>query len=537
MKEKRRVVFGFVGPTHDDKGKGAKRWKEWRPSIELCRRYQPAIDRFELLHQPKHKALAELIASDVPAVSPQTNVKLTQIELPDPWKFDVVYAALFDFAKAYKFNNDAEEYLVHITLGTHVMQICLFLLTEARFLPARLVQTPRPDEGQEKPPQVIDLNLSIYDLIAKRFVREFRDDVSYLKDGIATRNKEYDTQIKKIGHVALRSSYPILLTGPTGAGKSALALRIHNLKNNKGRVSSAFIHVNCATLRGDTAMSALFGHKKGAFTGAIAEYDGYLKRADKGTLFLDEIGELEAEAQAMLLHAVEEKKFWPVGGKKVESSDFHLIAGTNCDLAEQVREGRFRKDLFARIKIWSFKLPALKDRREDIEPNLDRELEKFVESTHTHVTINAEARDKFLDFALSPRAEWPGNFRDLNAAVIRMATMAKGGRITVDEAAEEIERLGEEWAQTDRSDCHPLVELVLGTVRAAEFDHFDKVQLEQVLKVCRDSATRSDAGRRLYDVSRKRKKVPNDADRLNKYLDTFGLDWHQVKQALLRPAE
>ena len=138
-----------------------------------------------------------------------------------------------------------------------------------------------------------------------------------------------------------------------------------------------FVEVNCATLRGDAAMSALFGHVKGAFTGAIRDRPGLLRAADGGLLFLDEVGELGPDEQAMLLRALEEKRFLPVGADKEVKSDFQLIAGTNRDLSDAVRQGRFREDLLARINLWTFQLPALRERREDIEPNLDYELEQF----------------------------------------------------------------------------------------------------------------------------------------------------------------
>jgi transcriptional regulatory protein RtcR len=134
-------------------------------------------------------------------------------------------------------------------------------------------------------------------------------------------------------------------------------------------------------------------------------------------LFLDEVGELGIDEQAMLLRALEEKCFLPVGSDKEFHSDFQLIAGTNRDLLVAVRNGRFREDLLARINLWTFQLPGLRDRREDIEPNLQFELEQFASKQGVNVTFNLEAWEGFLKFAASPEAAWSGNFRDLNAAV------------------------------------------------------------------------------------------------------------------------
>jgi transcriptional regulatory protein RtcR len=290
--------------------------------------------------------------------------------------------------------------------------------------------------------------------------------------------------------------------------------------------------VNCATVRGDAAMSALFGHVKGAFTGAVRDRPGLLLSANGGLLFLDEIGELGVDEQAMLLRALEEKQFLPLGSDREVSSDFQLIAGTNRNLDDAVNEGRFREDLLARINLWTFRLPALIDRREDIEPNVEYELDQFRRRTGTAVTFSREAREHFLAFATGDRARWPGNFRDLNAAITRLATLAPAGRITVDQVKAEVSHLGATWAGTPREGTPGLVERVVPRVAATELDRFDRVQLEDVLKVCRSSSSLSAAGRALFDRSRERKKITNDADRLRKYLARFDLEWSDLKERL-----
>ena len=176
--------------------------------------------------------------------------------------------------------------------------------------------------------------------------------------------------IDRIEQVTLATKAPILLSGPTGAGKTQLAKRIYQLRRQREQVSGELVEVNCATIRGEQTMSTLFGHVKGAFTGAITSRAGLLKAADGGVLFLDEIGELGMDEQAMLLRAIEEKTFTPVGSDKPSRSDFQLIAGTNRDLSGEVAKGRFREDLLARINLWSFQLPGLSQRRDDIDPNL-----------------------------------------------------------------------------------------------------------------------------------------------------------------------
>jgi len=521
------VVIGLLGPTLD-RGQEADRWNRWRPSVSLCQHEELLVDRFELLYQRKYAKLAELVTGDIGGVSPETEVVAQNVEFADPWDFEAVYAALHDFARGYAFDPENEEYLVHITTGTHVAQICLFLLTEARYIPANLIQSSPPRRKEAGGPgqfDIIDLDLSKYDRIASRMKQGKADDVSYLKSGIPTRNAAFNELIEQIERVAMHSTEPILVMGPTGAGKSLVARRVHELKRSRGQLTGRFIEVNCATLRGDTALSTLFGHRKGAFTGAGRDRPGLLREADRGMLFLDEIGELGLDEQAMLLRAIEEKLFFPMGSDEEVSSDFQLMCGTNRDLREDVAARRFREDLFERINLWTFLYPGLRDRIEDIEPNLDYELERFAERQRRFVRMSKEARQRFLAFARSSDAAWTANFRDLNNAVVRMATLAPGGRLTVDRVDDEIGRLREKWWTVERSDDDLVLEEVLGADRAAGFDRFDRVQLADVIRVCRESRTLSEAGRALFAVSRGKRKVVNDADRLRKYLARFDLDW------------
>lgn len=527
----KRVAFGLLGTTLD-LGSNPARWERWRPTVSVCQHEDLAIDRFELIYPRMGTSLAQRIAADIAQISPETEVRLHLVDLRDPWDFEEVYTALHDFAAAYRFDQEREEYLVHITTGTHVAQICLFLLTESRRFPATLIQTA-PKQRTNDPAgtyRIIDLDLSKYNRIAARFQREFKDNIAGLKSGIPTRNARFNRLIEQLEHVAAHATDPILLTGPTGAGKSHLARRIYELKKHRRQIEGPFVEVNCATLRGDSAMSALFGHKKGAFTGATADRAGLLRAADGGLLFLDEIGELGLDEQAMLLRAVEEKRFLPIGADTETTSNFQLIAGTNRALTQRVRDGLFRDDLLARIDLWTFDLPSLRDRTEDLEPNLDYELTRFAERTGRAIHFATEARDAFLRFATAPDALWRGNFRDLSAAVIRMGTLSAGGRITTEVVESEIARLRHAWSPTAaESQTKPdLCTEILGREAAANLDRFDRVQLNDVLLVCRQSDTLSDAGRTLFAQSRERRTSINDSDRLRKYLARFDLTWERI---------
>jgi transcriptional regulatory protein RtcR len=523
------VVIGLLGTTLD-MGKHPDRWQNWRPSVSLCRQPDLIVRRFELLHGKRDSSLAKTVRADMRTVSPETEVRQHEMEFGDPWDFEEVYETLFKFSRQYPFDTESEDYLIHITTGTHVAQICLFLLTESRYMPGRLVQcSPERDRSSPGTIKIIDLDLSKYDRIASRFRQEQREAVSYLKGGIDTRNTAFNHLIDRIEQVAIATREPLLLMGPTGAGKSLLAKRIYELKKNRRAVEGAFVEVNCATVRGDAAMSALFGHVKGAFTGAQKDRPGLLRAADKGVLFLDEVGELGLDEQAMLLRALEEKTFLPLGSDDEAHSDFQLLAGTNRDLFTAVRQGSFREDLLARINLWTFSLPGLKNRSEDIEPNLDFELDRFAEKAGRRVTFSKEARATFLVFALSPTANWSGNFRDLNAAVARMATLAPGGRISTDIVEEEIKRLRASWTAPDASSSPVGLQEFLDERQLAELDLFDRAQLAFVVDVCRGSRSLSDAGRTLFGASRARKTFSNDADRLRKYLARFGVEFAGIR--------
>jgi transcriptional regulatory protein RtcR len=459
------------------------------------------------------------------------------MEIADPWDLEETYGALRDFARRYPFDPTREDYLAHITTGTHIAQISLFLLVESRHIPGRLIQTsppPTPDGKASGSYTIIDLDLSRYDSIARRFQKERTEGLSFLKAGIETKNPAYNRLIERVEQVAIASRDPVLLCGPTGSGKSQLARRIYELKKTRRQVGGELVEVNCATLRGDAAMSTLFGHVRGAYTGAAEARGGMLRKADKGVLFLDEIGELGLDEQAMLLRAIEDKTFFPVGSDKEVHSDFQLIAGTNRDLAERVASARFREDLLARINLWTFMLPGLRERPEDIEPNLDFELERVGDDLKQRLTMSREARERYLDFARSGEARWSGNFRDFGASLRRAATLCDGGRISVAEVDDEIERLrahwsGERQAAKEVHESDGILDRLLDDAHLSALDRFDRIQLEEVVRVCRTARSLSEAGRVLFAASRAARATTNDADRLSKYLARFGLTLQAIQ--------
>jgi transcriptional regulatory protein RtcR len=525
------IVLGFVGSTYDQ-GFKSDRWQRWRPTVSLFMHEDLQIDELHLLHDPRDKRLIKQVMEDIATVSPTTKVVPIPFTLRDAWDFAEVYGALYDWVRAFRFDPSKNDYLLHITTGTHVAQICWYLMLESNYLPARIIQSsPSGNREPKGKYHLIDLDLSRYDSLRSRQEAEQQANWQQLKAEIATRNPAFNRLITEVEKVATRSAAPILIMGATGAGKSHLAKQIYQLKKDHFRMSGRFVDVNCATLRGDSAMSALFGHIKGAFTGAAANRAGLLKSADGGLLFLDEIGEIGLDEQAMLLKALEDKSFFPVGSDKEERADFQLIAGTNRDLRLEVQRGTFREDLFARLNTWTFDLPALKDRVEDIEPNLLFELERFSLEQQRQLRFHREALDQYLAFARTDAALWRGNFRDLSASLMRMATLAEGSRITRDNVDDEIVRLKKLWSaqETAAPLGADLLTTLLSADELAQIDEFDRIQLQGVLAFIHKSKSMADAGRQLFAASRAQKATSNDSDRLRKYLARFGLSWEKIQ--------
>ena len=226
---------------------------------------------------------------------------------------------------------------------------------------------------------------------------------------------------------------------------------------------------------------------------------------------------------------LEDGTFIPVGSDSPSKSAFQLIAGTNRDLAEEAAAGRFREDLLARINLWTFELPALSERREDIAPNLDYELQRFAEKEGRLATFNKEARERFLKFAEAGDTSWRGNFRDLNAAVTRMATLAPRGRVRTEDVDLEIGRLRKSWERPGRSvDLGVALEDYFEEQELDEIDPFDRVQIAYVISVCLESKNLSEAGRKAFSQSRRKKENPNDSDRMRKFLAKWKLKFGEL---------
>lgn len=215
---------------------------------------------------------------------------------------------------------------------------------------------------------------------------------------------------------AARSRSTVLLRGESGTGKELGARALHKLGD---RSDQAFIKLNCAALPENLLESELFGHERGAFTGAVRMRRGRFEVADKGTLFLDEIGDISPAMQVKLLRVLQERTFERVGGSRPIEVDVRIIAATNVDLEEAVRQGRFREDLYYRLHVVPIVLPSLRERREDIPLLVGYFLRRFNEENNKDLKISSAAMDLVVGY------DWPGNVRELENCVERMVVMAR----------------------------------------------------------------------------------------------------------------
>ncbi len=328
------TVIGFLGSTLDAAKFGPSRWNKWRPTVSICMQEDLRVDRFVLIHGSYHRRLAEFVMQDIRDISPETEVVPQVMDFEDAWDFEEVYGKLLDFARELRLRSGRAG-LPDPHYHRHACRADLPLPADRSALSARQAPADTASQGCAAADRHLGLDRSrpfTLRFIASRFAEASAESASFLKSGIETRNAAFNRMIEEIEQVAVRSRAPILLMGPTGAGKSQLARKVYELKKLRHQVEGPFVEVNCATLKGDSAMSALFGHKKGAFTGAVQDRPGLLKSADKGLLFLDEIGELGLDEQAMILRAIEEGRFLPVGADTEAKSEFQLIAGTNRNL-------------------------------------------------------------------------------------------------------------------------------------------------------------------------------------------------------------
>ncbi len=305
---------------------------------------------------------------------------------------------------------------------------------------------------------------------------------------IIGRSRVMVTLLETVAQVA-PSEATVLITGQSGAGKELIAGAVHY---NSPRRDGPFVKMNCAAVTETLLESELFGHEKGAFTGAHKRKEGKFRQADGGSLFLDEVGEMSLSMQVKLLRALQEMEFFRVGGEELIRVDVRVIAATNKDLLQEVEAGRFREDLYYRLNVVTLAVPALAERKEDI-PLLARHfLERFAEKNRKNLKgFSPHAMDQMLRYG------WPGNVRELMNAVERSVVMSRSEYVQPEDLPPEVQNLSE----GEKSDFSLRI--------SDEGVSLDQMEKEAIVKTLETTAgNKSEAARRL-GITRKtlRKKL------------------------------
>ncbi len=276
----------------------------------------------------------------------------------------------------------------------------------------------------EKPPDLNRLLLTVRNALSQnnlaKEVKQIRRKLPKIQEIIG--ESKAISKIKSIIEKVAPTQSRVLITGQNGTGKELVAQWIHE---KSPRVNEAFVEVNCAAIPADLLESELFGHEKGAFTGANEQRIGKFEQADKGTLFLDEIGDMTLDAQAKVLRALQENKITRVGGNTNIPVDVRILAATNKDLKKEIKEGNFREDLFHRISVIPIKVPSLSERKEDIPLIAQACLEKL---KATDISFSGV---KFSETGLKAlqKRTWTGNVRELQNAIERLSILSQSGTI------------------------------------------------------------------------------------------------------------
>ena len=255
-------------------------------------------------------------------------------------------------------------------------------------------------------------------------LREHLGQKGISTDKIVFCNAKMGALINMAGRVA-GSKATILLQGESGTGKELFARLIHNLSP---RSEKQIIAVNCGALNENLLESELFGHEKGAFTGATARRIGRFEEAEGGTLFLDEVGELSPQVQVKLLRFLQEREFQRLGGNQILHADVRVISATNRDLEEAVKAGTFREDLYYRLNVVAMSLPPLRERKDDIQPLIDHFLARYAKENAKEIRdVSFEARDMLLKY------DYPGNVRELENIIERAVVIVRGNVISIED--------------------------------------------------------------------------------------------------------
>ena len=358
-------------------------------------------------------------------------IKLCPITLDNPINYALIYTEVCANLNEAGLPRDDVALTFHLSPGTSAMTAIWIMLAKTRF-PAQLIQTSR-ESGLE----AVDFDFNLADDFLPEFLHRSTQRIERLANAksnrpafakILHRSAVMQQQIDAAQRVAA-FDVPVLILGETGTGKELFAEAIHAASPRK---AYPFIAINCGALSPELANSELFGHIKGAFTGATSHRKGHFRSAEGGTLFLDEVGDLPVETQVRLLRVLQAKEVTPVGASKAEPLNVRIIAATHRDLMADTARGQFREDLFHRLAVGILRLPPLRDRAGDVDLLVECFLNQFNEEAADRPegqqkSLTPQARKALL------RHNWPGNVREIYHTLLRAAIWSRKQQIDVDD--------------------------------------------------------------------------------------------------------
>jgi two-component system, NtrC family, response regulator AtoC len=303
---------------------------------------------------------------------------------------------------------------------------------------------------------------------------------------VTSRNEQMQALLDMVDRVAV-SPTTVLITGESGTGKELVARRLHEQSD---RAKRAYIRINCAAIPSGLVESELFGHEKGAFTGAVSSKPGRFELADKGTLFLDEVGSIPLETQVKLLRAIQEQEFERVGSVRTTKVNVRLIAATNVDLTQELSNGNFRQDLYYRLNVVHLRIPPLRDRIEDIKDLVGAFIFRFNRKLSRNIQgISPQAMARLRGY------KWPGNIRELENAIERAVLLSRGDEITEEDLPEEI------MASSSRPPAP--TEPRLGDLKEASRQAAGRVEIDMIVSALKKTGGNVTQAAKLLGLSRK----------------------------------
>jgi transcriptional regulator with PAS, ATPase and Fis domain len=423
------VLLTFTG-FHDPYFKGLVDQEE-QPGPIISLLSTRSFDHIFLFDTPTTRKVTEETKDTISRLYPGSKVRVLEINLSDPTNYHEIFTGLRAHLHEIIEGLPSARFFVAVASGTPHMHACWVLLAASGEIPARILHVRPPHFVTKEHPLVSEVDLSSQDFPTVRCqdkpikVDECEIDVDavIVQLGIVGDHPAMQRSLE-IGAMLAPSQAPILILGETGTGKELFARYIHTLS---GKPQEAFFAVNCAAIPEDLVESLLFGHKKGAFTGAVNDQVGKFDTADKGTLFLDELGDLPLPAQAKLLRVLQDGLVEPIGQAKAHKVDVRIVGATNRDLRKLVRQGKFREDLFYRLNVGEIKLPPLRERRSDIPKLALHILDRLNGSLRRPKRLSTEALSRLQSH------NWAGNVRDLENVIERSVRLRRHDVLDADD--------------------------------------------------------------------------------------------------------